>query len=204
MAWISTIRCATVHVQIYLLSFPCIDLIFCRQPPNPCCIINHGLGLNYKVHSCAFADLSFLSFAYIKLTLLTQLPFCSSYNFAGLGMQFPHQNMWRLHVYIIITFISCCCCCCCYYYYYQVCKAGEYIIGHRGIRICMSVCHQTPPSLWDQLLQKFVHRFFRPLWGSVKIWYWPQSNPPPPMPCKKWPHKMKFLFFLRIDMKFCT
>ena len=48
-------------------------------------IINHGLDLNYKVRNCACADvfLFFLSFAYIDLKLLTQLPFCSGNNFAG-------------------------------------------------------------------------------------------------------------------------
>ena len=41
-------------------SFPCIDLKFCKQPPDHCRIINHGLDLNYKVRNCACADLSFL------------------------------------------------------------------------------------------------------------------------------------------------
>ena len=41
-------------------SFACIDLKFCKQPPDHCCIINHGLALNYKVHNCACADVSFL------------------------------------------------------------------------------------------------------------------------------------------------
>ena len=44
----------------------------------------------------------FFSFAYIDLKLLTQLPFCSAHNFAGFGMQFPHKNMWKLHVYFVI------------------------------------------------------------------------------------------------------
>ena len=75
------------------------------------------------------------------------------------------------------------------YLLYQACEAGEGIIGHRGIQIfclsviclsvCLSVCHQTPPSLWDRSLPKFIFGFFRPLRGSVKIWYWPQPNPPP-------------------------
>ena len=46
--------------------------------------------------------------------------------------------------------------------------------------VCLSVCHQTPPSLWNRSLPKFIFGFFRPLQGSVKIWYWPQSNPPSP------------------------
>ena len=41
-------------------SFACIDLKFCKQPPDHCRIINHGLDFNYKVRSCACADLSFL------------------------------------------------------------------------------------------------------------------------------------------------
>ena len=40
-------------------SFACIDLKFCKEPPDHCRIINHGLDLNYKVHNCACADLSF-------------------------------------------------------------------------------------------------------------------------------------------------
>ena len=41
-------------------SFACTDLKFCKQPPDHCHIINHGLDLNYKVRNCACADLSFL------------------------------------------------------------------------------------------------------------------------------------------------
>ena len=40
--------------------FACIDLKFCKQPPDHCRIINHGLDLNYKVRNCTCADLSFL------------------------------------------------------------------------------------------------------------------------------------------------
>ena len=60
----------------------------------------------------------------------------------------------------------------------------------------LSVCHETPPSLWDRSLPKFISGFFRPLRGSVKIWYWPQSNPPPPNAPQKWPRKMKFCTYL--------
>ena len=47
-----------------------------------------------------------------------------------------------------------------YLFINQACKAGEGIIGHRGIRfvclsvvclsVCLYVCHQTPPSPWDR------------------------------------------------------
>ena len=77
---------------------------------------------------------------------------------------------------------------------------------HRAQRdsICLSVCHlssvchQTPPSLWNRSLPKFIFGFFRPLRGSVKIWYWPQSNPRPPTPSppKKWPPQNENLYFL--------
>ena len=61
--------------------------------------------------------------------------------------------------------------------------------------VCLSVCHQTPPSLWDRSLPKFIFGFFRPLRGSVKIWYWPQSNPPPPnAPQKMTPLNENFYF----------
>ena len=65
------------------------------------------------------------------------------------------------------------------------------------LSVCrLSVCHQTPPSLWYRSLPKFIFGFFRPLRGSVKIWYWPQSNPPPPNAPQKWPPKMNFFYCL--------
>ena len=41
-------------------SFACIGLKFCKQSPDHCRIINHGLDLNYKVRNCTCTDLSFL------------------------------------------------------------------------------------------------------------------------------------------------
>ena len=91
-------------------------------------------------------------------------------------------------------------------YYYEACEASESIIGHRGIRfVCLSVClssvcrlsvcYQTPSSLWDRSLPKFIFGFFRPLRASVKIWYWPQSNPPPPQrPPENDPQNENFCF----------
>ena len=55
MAWRN---CACADLLFF--SFACIDLKFCKQPPDHCRIINHGLDINYKVHNCACADLSFL------------------------------------------------------------------------------------------------------------------------------------------------
>ena len=71
-------------------SFACIDLKFCKQPPDHCCIINHGLDLKLQGAQLYMRRSIFFSFAYINLKLLTQFPFCSGHNFAGLGMQFPH------------------------------------------------------------------------------------------------------------------
>ena len=54
---------------------------------------------------CAVLRNRFFSFAYIDLKHLTQLSFCSAHNFADLGMQFPHEDMWKLYVYFIIIII---------------------------------------------------------------------------------------------------
>ena len=56
------------------------------------------------------------------------------------------------------------------------------------LSVCLSDCHQTPPSLWDRWLPKFTLGFFRSLWRLVKIWYWPP----------KW----KFLFFDALTWNF--
>ena len=85
---------------------------------------------------------------------------------------YAKQNTAQLNVYISRTYIAYLC-----LFYGYILKhfyqAGEGIIGHRGIRfvsVCLSsACHQTPPSLWDQSLPKFIFGFFRRLQGSVKI-----------------------------------
>ena len=149
-------------------SFACIDLKFCKQPPDHCRIYRHETSYTAS--------------------------FLFGPQFRRLGYAASALN------YVETSRLL--------YYYHQACEAGEGIIGHRGIQffsVCLSVCHQTPPSLWDRSLPKCIHRFFRPLWGSVKIWYWPQSNPPAPMPPPpKWPPKMKIFIFWRIDLRFCT
>ena len=65
------------------------------------------------------------------------------------------------------------------------------------LSVChLSVCYETLPSLWDRSLSKFIFRFLRPLRGSVKIWYWPQSNSPLPNAPQIWPPQIENIYFL--------
>ena len=66
-------------------SFACIDLKFCKQPPDHCRIINHGLDLDYKVLNCACADLSFFKFCIYRLETYYTASFLFRPQFRRLG-----------------------------------------------------------------------------------------------------------------------
>ena len=164
------------------LNFAYVELKFCKQPPDHCRIINHGLDLNYKVRNCACADLSFLvlhistwnflhSFLFVPATI-SQAWVCRF--LSSLRNRRRYHRAQRDSNFLSVCHLSVVC-------LSSVCR--------------LSVCHQTPPSLWDRSLPKFIFGFFRPLRGSVKIWYWPQSNPPPPKSPQKWP-QIYFFYFL--------
>ena len=95
-----------MHRSIFF-TFACIDLQFCREAPDPCRIINHGLAqlhmrysfffsfacidldLNYKVHNCACADLSFFKWTVVKkMDAFKELTPClQTYELCGQGKE---------------------------------------------------------------------------------------------------------------------
>ena len=179
MAWISTTRGATAHAQIYLF-------LVLHVSESTCNFVDNLLALAaLKImawRNCACADLSFL------------VLHISNWNFLH-GFLFVPATISQAWVCSFHTKI------------YGNCTSTLSSLRsrrryHRAQRdsICLSVicrlsvCHQTLPSLWDRSLPKFIFGFFRPLRGSVKIGYWPQSNPPPPTPPKMTPQNENFYF----------
>ena len=114
-----------MHRSIFF-SFACIDLKFCKQPPDHCCIYKSWLGSQLQGAQLSMHRFIFFNFAYIDFNLLTKLPFCFDHNFCRLG--YAVSTLKYVETLRLL------------YYYYQACEAGEGIIGHRGIRfVCLSV-----------------------------------------------------------------
>ena len=112
--------CAVLQNRFF--SFACIDLKFCKQPPDHC----RMAWISTTRCATAHAQIIFFSFAYIDLKLLTQLPFLFWPQFCRLG--YAVSALKYVETALLL------------YYYYHACEAGEGIIGHRGIRfVCLSV-----------------------------------------------------------------
>ena len=77
---------------------------------------------------------------------------------------------------------------------FSVCLSSVCVSSVICLSVGLSVIKLLPAYGTDHY-QKFIFGFFRPLRGSVWIWYWPQSNPPPPYAPQKWPPKWKCLVF---------
>ena len=86
MAWISTTSVQLcLHISIFF-TFACIDLQFCKEAPDPCCLINHGLAQLHMRRSF------FFSFACIDLKYCRQPPdLCHIINH-GLDLNYKVSN----------------------------------------------------------------------------------------------------------------
>ena len=139
-------------------SFACIDLKLCKQPPDHCRIINHGLDLNYKVRSCACADLSFLVLHISTWNFLHSLLFVLPTISQAWECSFRTKMCGNCTSTLLSSLRS-------RQRYHRAQRDSNFLF----VRHLSVVCHQTPPSLWDRSLPKFIFGFFRPLQGSVKI-----------------------------------
>ena len=94
------------------------------------------------------------------------------------------------------------------HHHYQACKAGEGIIGHRGIWfvcclsiVCLSsICHQFLPAYGTNHNQNALTGSSGHCEGQSRFDIDHSSIPAP----QKMTPKMKIFIFWRIDLKFCT
>ena len=168
------------------LNFAYVDLKFCKQPPDHCRIINHGLALNYKVRNYACTDLSFLvlhistwnflhSFLFVPATIPQAwvCRFLSSLRSRQRYYRAQRDSNFLSVCHLSVVFLS------------SVCRLSV---------VCLSVIKLLPACETDHYQNSYLGSLCH-CEGQSRFDIDRSPIPPPPTSPQKWPQNDSFLFF---------